>query len=325
MMSMHLIQIAEAINGELIGDKTCLIQGVSELLSAESGDITFVNEPKYCAMAQQSKASAFVVYRQLDTIQNQIIIKNPRKALAQVLNLFYPPNQSTKYISELAAIAESASIGEGCQIDAYASIEDHTQIGAECIIRSGVRIGSQCKIGVGCVIYPNVVIYDHTEIGDYCIIHAGAVLGGDGFGFYPDGNKWGKVPHIGKVVLGNDVEIGSNTCVDRGCLGNTVIGNGVKIDNFVHIAHNCKIGDNCAMAAFTGISGGVTLGAHVMAAGQVGVQGHVTIGDNATILGRSGITKDVPPNAVMSGYPAQSHSKEMKDQAVLRRLIKKGI
>lgn len=322
---MLLSEISSIIQGELIGNPDCLIEGVSALSCSQEGQITFVMEPKFIAAAKTTPASAFIVFKRIEDLPNQIIVKDIRKAMAQVIALFYPQPAISPHISDQAFIHPSAKISDTCVIEPFVVIEEGASIGDRSVLKFGVTIGKHCQIGHDCMIWPHVVIYDHTVIGNHVMIHAGTVIGIDGFGYYPQGEAWGKIPHIGAVVIGDDVEIGGNTCIDRGCLGNTTIGNGTKIDNLVHIAHNSSIGEHCAITAFAGLSGGVTLEDHVMVAGQVGFNGHIRVGKNTTVLGRSGVTKNVPSNSFISGYPAQNHHQEMKEQALIRKMAKERI
>lgn len=323
-MSFWLEELARHINGELIGDPTCEISKLEPLKTATQGALTFVTAPQYVKLIPESKASAFIVYEKIELPINQIVIKNTKKAMAMLISFFYPSSPIQSYISSQAMIEEGVSVHPSCRIEAFASIQTASVIGSGCMIHSGVRIGRNCKIGSRCVLYPNVVLYDHTVLGDDILIHAGSIIGSDGYGYYEEKQQWIKIDHIGHVVIGDRVEIGSNVCIDRGCLGNTTIGTGTKIDNLTHIAHNCTIGGHCAITGLVGFAGSVTLEDHVQIAGQSGLNGHITIGKNTVILGRSGVTKSVPANSVISGYPAKSHHQALKEQATLNRLLKKS-
>jgi UDP-3-O-[3-hydroxymyristoyl] glucosamine N-acyltransferase len=321
---LKLEDIAKAIDGELFGDDVCQISGVSTVIDAKENHITFILEKKYFDLAKTTKAKAIISYKKIEKVKNQIIVKNPRKALAQVISLFSKSEltgEKTPCISDKSSIDPSTQLSGNVRIDDFVKIEKNSEIGDGTYLASNVTIGKNCKIGNNCTIYANVILYDNTEIGNRVIIHSGAVIGSDGFGYYEEDKKWYKIPHIGKAIIKDDVEIGANTCIDRGCLGNTIIGKGTKIDNLTHIAHNTLIGENCAIAAQFGSLGGSKVNNSVQIGGQVGIS-KVEIGKNAIIAGRAGVTKDVPENAIFSGFPAWEHGNELKKEALLRKLVR---
>jgi UDP-3-O-[3-hydroxymyristoyl] glucosamine N-acyltransferase len=201
---------------------------------------------------------------------------------------------------------------------------ENVQIGAGTVVYPHTFIADHISIGKDCVIRDNVSLYACTQVGNKVVLHSGCRIGVDGYGFVPEGEKHVKIPQIGNVVIEDEVEIYANVCVSRATLGSTVIGSGTKIDNLSHVAHNCKIGKNCAIVSLVGFAGSVTLKDHVYVAGQAGFNGHITVGENTVVMAKSGVTKDAPANAMISGFPAQDHRKEIEFQAALRRLAKKA-
>lgn len=301
---MHLLsKLAKLVSGDISGNRLDKINGVSTIEDAKKGDLVFVLDEKHLARALASQASAIVLRKGLDPKKMPaILVSNPRLALAKILSLFAEECEIELGVHKTAVVHGSAMIGKNVRIGAH------------------VSIGPKAAIGDQTIIYPNSSIYARTIIGRNCIIHSGARIGVDGYGFVPVGGKFEKIPQIGRVVVGDDVEIYANTCISRGALGDTKIGRGTKIDSLSHVAHNCEIGENCAITSLVGFAGSVKLGNHVTVGGQAGFSGHQSVGDNTVILARSGVTKDIPENSVVSGFPAVDHRKEMEVQALLRRL-----
>ena len=323
-MKITLKELALLVSGELSGNTKLVIKNAANLEDAKDGDITFAVDDRSAAFFDRSKASAAIVPLRLKKFpsRDHIRVHDMRLAMAKVLSVFEHKPDLKPGIHKSAVISKSAKIGSGCSVMANVSIGDNSSIGDKVIIYPGCYIGDNCKIGKGSILHPNVVLYYDTIIGDRCIMHAGVVIGVDGFGYAPVNGKYEKIPQIGNVVIGDDVEICANSCVSRSTLGSTIIKKGTKIDNLVHIAHNCKIGEDCAITAVTAIAGSCELGRHVSIGGTSGVVDHVKIGDNTVVMGRSGVTKYTPPNSVVSGFPAQDHKKELEERAALRRLPK---
>ncbi len=296
---MRLSEIAKAVNGTLSGGEDCEITGVAAIAEAKPGDITFFWEKKFSDSIKKTKASAIISNQPLGL--PTIVVKNPRLVLPDVISLFHRPAW-TPGVSPKADVHPTAVISPSARIDAFAVIGPRAVIGDQSWVRS------------------HAVVADDCQVGRRCVLHPGCVIGAEGFGFVPNKEKWKKIPHIGNVVIGDDVEIGANTCVARGCLDSTVIGSGTKIDNLSQIAHNVKIGENGMITGLVGIMGSAELGNHVTVGGQVGISS-VKIGDNVTIAAKSGVTKDIKDNSVVSGFPAQDHHEELKIQAKLRRLV----
>lgn len=317
---MRTDEIVRQVEGKLFGDSSVEVYRVAPLNTAKVGDLTFILDEKFACEAQYSQANLFITFEKIEGIKNQIVVKHPKKALAVVLNMFFPDNEESLTLSS-NPIAVSSQIDKTVSLGFFCSVGNDTVISSNTIIMNNVTIGSSCKIGSNCKIFPNVTLYNNTVIGNNTVLHAGCVVGSDGYGYYPEGEKWIKVPHIGKVIIGDNVEIGANTCIDRGCIGDTTIKSGTKIDNLTHIAHNNTIGENCAITGHVAFAGSVTLGRHVIVAGQAGFKDWVNVGDNSIVMARAGVTKDFPNKSVISGFPAQSHRKELKERAKIKRLV----
>ena len=302
---MKLKKLAKLVSGEIIGDAEIDLQGVSPVENAGVRDLVFVLEKKFLVPALNSKALALVAPISVSASIKEkpaLLVKNPRQAMAKILLCFAPKAKFKPGIHKTAVVAKSAKLGKRVAIYPF------------------VYIGEDCEIGDDTIIYPSATIYDRVKIGKRVIIHSGARLGVDGYGYFQEAGKHVKIPQIGRVVIEDDVEIYANVCISRATLGETRIGAGTKIDSLAHIAHNCKIGKNCAIVSLVGFAGSVTLKDHVSVGGQAGFNGHITVGENTVVMARAGVTKDIPSNSVVSGFPAIPHSKELKIQALLRRL-----
>jgi UDP-3-O-[3-hydroxymyristoyl] glucosamine N-acyltransferase len=253
---------------------------------------------------------------------SRIVVANPHDALISLLPRFYPESEREPGIRPTVRIGRGARIGKGVTLDEYAvigagaSIGEGVLIGPHSVIGDGVTIGEESRI------YPNVTVYAGTQIGKRVRVHSGSVLGSDGFGYVFRGGEHAKIPHVGRCIIGDDVEIGANTTVDRGSIDDTVIGDGTKIDNLVQIGHNVKIGRLCLIMAQVGIAGSARIGDGCVLAGQAGIGGHITIGDGARIGGQAGVFGDVPPGESWSGYPARPHRESLRATSSLLRLPK---
>lgn len=318
---ISLEALAKALGGTCVSGSTVVVDQVLPLETATDRALVFVLEPQHLSKLDTLTFAAAVVGQPIDSQRPHIVVSNPRKALAQTLTLLYPPKTLPPTQHSTAIIAATAKLDSTTSVGAFSSIGSESQIGANTQIAERVSIGEDCHIGDNCRIYPGVVLYPGTILGDRVIIHAGTVIGSDGFGYVPDSRGALKMPHIGRVVIENDVEIGANCTIDRGCLGETRIGEGVKIDNLVHISHNTTIGPHSMIAAQCGFVGSATVGAQVQIGGQVGVS-RVTIGDRCTVAAKSGVTKDIPAGTLVSGFPAWLHRDEIQKEAFIRRLYK---
>jgi UDP-3-O-[3-hydroxymyristoyl] glucosamine N-acyltransferase len=319
---MKLIEIAKFLKGELVGDPDLEITGLAKIQSATKGDLTFLANPKYEKYLESTQASAVLINKsQPPPDLNHIKVDDPYLSFLEILNLFYPAKDPDfNGVHSTAVVADTATIGKNVQIGPHVFIGDLVKIGDNSILYPNCVILDNVQIGKNCRFYPRVSVREGCQIGNRVIIHDGTVIGSDGFGFAPDGEKYKKIPQMGIVVIEDDVEIGANTTIDRATIGETIIKSGCKIDNLVQIAHNVEIDTNTVVAAQTGISGSTKVGKHVTIAGQVGTVGHIEIGDNAILAAKSGISKDVPPGEIWFGYPAMTIMKQKKIEASLRRL-----
>ncbi len=319
-MSAKLSEIAALVKGRLIGDPTIVISGVSDIQSVLPETLIFAFEPQYWDRAINSPAAAVVVGFEVENSPKPVIVvENPRLAQARILAFFHP-GEEIKDEREKAWIHATASIGEGVVLSPFCYVGEGAIIGDNTTLYPGVHIGPHSRVGKNCVFYPNVVLRERTIVGDRVILESGVALGSDGFGYQQNGDQRIKVPQVGNVSIEDDVEIGANSTVDRATMGTTVIRRGTKIDNLVHIAHNCLVGENCVIVAGTGISGSVEIGDRVTIAGQVGTVGHISIGSDSVVLGKSGVTKDIPPGSYVSGFPARPHREDLKIQALVEKL-----
>ncbi|MBK5192087.1 MAG: UDP-3-O-(3-hydroxymyristoyl)glucosamine N-acyltransferase [Flavobacteriaceae bacterium] len=330
MKSYTIQEINEILKGELVGNTNHKINGPEELERAGGNQITIIGSQKYVRQWANSKACAAIVNEKLDLEpgENRALIKvnNADLAMAKLLTVFAPaPPQFNQDIHPTAVVHESATLGKGCKIGAGCYVGRDVVLGEEVILYPNVTIMDETKIGQGTIIWPGTVIRERCEIGSFCIFHINVSIGADGFGYRPseDGRGLVKVPQIGNVVIGNAVEIGANSCVDRGKFSSTIIGDGCKIDNLVQIAHNCVLGRSCIMAGHSGLAGSVTLGDGVIVGGSASISDHVTVHSGAVVAGGSGVMNDVAAGKTVLGYPATDSKNMLKQWIELRRLVKK--
>jgi UDP-3-O-[3-hydroxymyristoyl] glucosamine N-acyltransferase len=319
---MTLRELAERLNAELVGAAGCEeVQGISGLDEAAPGCVVFVESARHLALAESSPAVAVIVGPDIRSSSKPLlVVPKPRLAFARALGFMYPPRRMTGGIHPTALIGERVEIGEEVAIGPYATLGDGARIGRGTQIHALVSVGPGVSVGDECVIFPQVVLYDGVELGARVVIHSGAVIGSAGFGYVWDGDQHVRMPHIGTVVIEDDVEIGANAAVDRGTTGATRIGRGTRIDNLVQVAHNAVIGKNCLLAGQVGISGSVTLGERVMLAGQAGVSDHITMGSGAVGAAGADIIRDVPQGEVVLGRPARPIKQQLRIDAAAARL-----
>ena len=306
--------LAELIGGEVVGDGSVILTGIAPADAASSGDLTFAEKPSFLAAAAASQASAILVPRGFESATKALIrVKDARIAIAKVLPLFFPPE------TPAVGIHPSAVVDPTAQIDATASVGPHCVIGAavslgkNTVLMGGNHIGRDSKLGDDVCLHPNVVLYARTQIGNRVSIHAGTTIGSDGYGYVFDQGRHRKMLQVGNVVIQDDVEIGSNTSIDRGALGSTVIGQGTKIDNLVHVAHNVVMGRHCLIMGQVGFAGSTQLADYVVIASQSGIAGHLKLGTQSTIGAKSGVMRDIAPGETVLGYPAAT-DKQAKRQ-----------
>jgi UDP-3-O-[3-hydroxymyristoyl] glucosamine N-acyltransferase len=329
MKSFTIEEINEILKGELVGNTSQNINGPEQLEKANNNQITFVGGKKYVGLWNSSDACAAIVNKDLDIepYENRALIKvkNADLAMAKLLDIFDPgPPQFTIDIHPTAVIHETAIISGSCKIGAGCYIGENVILDKGVILYPNVTIFDNTTIGSNTVVWSGTVIRENSEIGNNCIFHTNVSIGADGFGYSPSENGKGltKIPHIGNVVIGNHVEIGANTTIDRGKFSSTIIGDGCKIDNLVQIAHNCVLGQSCIMAGSSGLAGSVTLGDGVIIGGSASISDHVTIHSGAKVGGGSGVMNDVPPGKTVLGYPACDSREMLKQWVTLRKLAK---
>jgi UDP-3-O-[3-hydroxymyristoyl] glucosamine N-acyltransferase len=316
-------ELAALLGGELEGDPDVLITGAATLEDAQPGQVSFLGNIKYLPQLKSTRASAVLISPATErpTRKNYILVANPSLAFARLVELAAPPAPSSAPGIHASAIVEaSARIDPSASIGALSIVMAGAKIGAGTVVGPQCTIGHDVVIGAGCRLYPQVVVRERVRIGGRVILHSGVVIGADGFGFEPGKDGLQKIPQVGSVQIDDDVEIGANSTIDRGRIGDTRICRGVKIDNLVHIAHNVVIGENTAIAAQTGISGSTRIGRNVLIGGQVGFSGHTTVGDGASVAAQSGVHTDIPAGAQFFGYPAQPAAKARRAYANVQRI-----
>ncbi|HMK50405.1 MAG TPA: UDP-3-O-(3-hydroxymyristoyl)glucosamine N-acyltransferase [Thermodesulfovibrionales bacterium] len=317
---MRVRELAEVINGEIIGDGNIEIRGVAGILEAGEGDITFLSARKYIKDLPRCRASCLIVKDFVpDTGMTQLKVANPYLAYAKLLEYIYKKPRKAAVISGGATISDTAIIAGDVSIYPFAYISDRVSVGKGTIIHPFVYVGEDTSIGEDCIIYPNVTLREGLKLGDRVIVHSGSVVGSDGFGYVFDAGLHHKIPQVGGVIIEDDVEIGSNVSIDRATTGNTVIGRGSKIDNLTQIAHNVKIGSNSIIVAQVGIAGSSEVGDYVTLGGQVGVADHTRIDPETMIGAQSGVMGHVA-KGIYSGSPAIPHREWLKAQAVFAKL-----
>ncbi|MCH4179084.1 MAG: UDP-3-O-(3-hydroxymyristoyl)glucosamine N-acyltransferase [Megasphaera sp.] len=321
-MKKTVQELADLISGTVIGDGTRVIEDVKGLAEAKKEDITFAVHP-YTEYLPQVHAGAVIVQSEVPAGDNTlIIVENPRLAFSQLLVLFHPRQSVEPGIHATAIVDSSATLGSDTAVMAYAVIGKNVVIGEGCTIYPYVFIGDNVHIGKDTAVFPGAVIHENTVIGERNVIRAHAVLGGEGFGFATNEGKHTHIPQIGNVVLGDDVELGSCSCIDNATLGSTIVKRGTKIDNLVHLGHNVEVGEDCFIIAQSGIAGSTKTGNHCIFAGQTGIAGHVTIGDDVVLAGKTGVTGNIKSGQIYAGYPGRPHMEWKRTSVYLRNLPK---
>lgn len=321
-MQATVRELATLVQGELVGDESVLIHGASPLDQAQPGEITMVDKVERAPLLVDSRASAALVPVGVTSDRQPVIqVRDIHKAFAAIVSLFRPPRSPQRVgISPLAVISPKAKLGKDVDVYPFCTIGDDVEIGEGSTVHAGVHIMAGVRIGSQVTIYPNAVIYENTIVGERCVIHAGAVLGAYGFGYGLAEGRHRLSAQLGNVILGDDVEIGANSTVDRGTYGSTIVGEGTKIDNQVMVAHNCRIGKHNLLCAQVGIAGSTTTGDYVVMAGQAGVRDHVHIGAQAVLGAMAGVINDIPDGARVVGIPATPEREQMIKQAALAKL-----
>lgn len=298
-------EIVDFVEGKYAGPRDVRVVGVAALADAGERHISFLSNPRYAPQLESTRAAAILVGDDIDSQSPRYIrVKNPYFAMARVVQRWFAERPAPKGISPLASISPTARLGSNVAVGPFTTIGDNVTVGDNTIIYQGVSIEAGSSIGAQTIIYPLVSIYDRSSIGTRCIIHSGVVIGADGYGFAQEGGRHHKIPQVGTVRIEDDVEIGAGSCIDRGALGETVIGEGTKIDNLVQIGHNVKVGKHCLLVSQVGIAGSTELGDYVVAAGQSGFGGHLKIGNQVQVAAKTAVLEDVPDKTKVMGIPA---------------------
>jgi UDP-3-O-[3-hydroxymyristoyl] glucosamine N-acyltransferase len=324
MPAVPIGEIVDFVGGEFSGDRNQTIHSVASLAAAKTDQLGFLSNRKYAAELAATGAGAVLVPKKLEgTDARWIRVDDPYFAFAKIMTRWFSNRPLPKGISSKAVVADSAKLAKNVSLGHFAIIGENVVIGNNVTIFQGVSIEAGSVIGDDCIIYPNVVIYDGSQIGNRCIIHSGVVIGSDGYGFATHGGKHHKIPQIGIVRIEDDVEIGAGTTIDRAALGETVIGEGTKIDNLVQIGHNVKVGKHCLLVSQVGIAGSTELGDYVAVAGQSGFSGHLKIGNRVQVAAKSAVLDDVPDDTKVMGSPAVPFTEFARRQAVVKSLARK--
>jgi len=322
MPEVSLGEIVDFVGGAYSGPRDVLVNGVAPLADATERQLSFLANPKYAPQLASTRAAAVLVAPDVAG-ERTIRVENPYFAMSRVVARWFAERPAPYGISEHAAVSKWANLGANVAVGPFTSIGENVTIGANAIIYGNVSIEPDTTIGDETIIYPNVSVYHATRIGKRCIIHSGVVIGSDGYGFALHEGRHHKIPQIGSVRIEDDVEIGAGTTIDRGALGETVIGEGTKIDNLVQIGHNVRVGKHCLLVSQVGIAGSTELGDYVVVAGQSGFSGHLKIGNRVQVAAKSAVLDDVPDDTKVMGTPAVPFREFARREAMLRRLARK--
>jgi UDP-3-O-[3-hydroxymyristoyl] glucosamine N-acyltransferase len=319
---MKLFEIAERLGCELAGNGAIEIVGVAGIEEAGPDRLTFVANPKYAALARTTSAGAILVEPDFPALERTatLRIKNPYLAFARAIEMFYNAPHHKPGIHPTAVVPDSARIGDGAHIGAYVVLGEDVVLGRDAVLLPHVVIYDGVRIGDRFFAHAHAVVREHCVLGDDVVLQNGAVIGADGFGFAKDGKEWRKIVQAGRAVLGNDVEVQANACIDRASVGETVVKDGAKVDNLVQVGHGSTVGERTLLCAQVGLAGSTVIGKDVILAGQVGVAGHLTVGDGAIATAQTGIPNDVAAGSVVSGYPAVENKQWLRQVVVVNKL-----
>jgi UDP-3-O-[3-hydroxymyristoyl] glucosamine N-acyltransferase len=316
--------IAALVSGELIGDGTATVAGIAPLDRADASQLSILSSAKYAPMMATTKAGVVLVDPEFRDAAGapraRVIVKHPLEKLLSLLPRFYPLESPTPGVASTARLGKGASIGERVSIGEYAIIGAGAKLADGVIIGPHCVVGERVSIGEGSRLWPGVTIYPGATLGARTLVQAGARIACDGFGYVFRDGAHQKIPHVGRCIIGDDVEIGANTTIDRGSIDDTVIGSGTKIDNLVQIGHNVRIGEKCLIISQVGVAGSVTIGDGAVLAGQAGISGHISIGAGARVAAQAGVFGDIPAGETWSGYPARPHREALRASAALFKL-----
>jgi UDP-3-O-[3-hydroxymyristoyl] glucosamine N-acyltransferase len=314
-------QIADQLHGEVLGDGSVELTGLAPADCARPGDLTFAEKESYFAAAEQSQAAAVLVPAGFTSSRKVLIrVPNARVAVARLLPLFFPPDQFAPAVHPSATIAPSAQIDPTAHVGPGCVVSERVRLGARTVLMGGNHIGRDSSVGDDTFLFPNVVIYARTKIGHRVSIHAGTVIGSDGYGYVFDEGRHRKMLQVGNVIIHDDVEIGANSAIDRAALGSTVIGQGTKIDNLVHVAHNVVLGRHCLVMGQVGFAGSTQLGDYCVIASQSGIAGHLKLGNQATVGAKSGVMRDIPDKGTVLGIPAAPDRQAKRQMIAIQQL-----
>ena len=323
-MEFSAKQIAEFIQGTIVGDENATVHTFAKIEEGMPGAISFLSNPKYTHYIYDTQSSIVLVNRDFEPekeIKATLIkVDNAYESLAKLLNLYEMSKPKKTGIDPLAYIAPTAKIGENVYIAPFACVGDNAEIGDNTSLHPHATVGSGAKIGNNCILYPHATVYHDCRVGNNCTLHAGSVIGADGFGFAPSPEGYEKIPQIGITILEDNVEIGANTCIDRATMGATVIRKGVKLDNLIQIAHNVEVGSHTVMASQVGVAGSTKIGEWCMFGGQVGVAGHITVGNRVNMGAQSGVNGSVKDGKQLIGTPPIEFKNYFKSSAVFKKL-----
>ena len=323
-MEFSAKQIAEFIQGTIVGDENATVHTFAKIEEGMPGAISFLSNPKYTHYIYDTQSSIVLVNKDFEPekeIKATLIkVDNAYESLAKLLNLYEMSKPKKTGIDPLAYIAPTAKIGENVYIAPFACVGDNAEIGDNTSLHPHATVGSGAKIGNNCILYPHATVYHDCRVGNNCTLHAGSVVGADGFGFAPSPEGYEKIPQIGITILEDNVEIGANTCIDRATMGATVIRKGVKLDNLIQIAHNVEVGSHTVMASQVGVAGSTKIGEWCMFGGQVGVAGHITVGNRVNMGAQSGVNGSVKDGKQLIGTPPIEFKSYFKSSAVFKKL-----
>ena len=323
-MEFSAKQIAEFIQGTIVGDENATVHTFAKIEEGIPGAISFLSNPKYTHYIYDTQSSIVLVNKDFEPekeIKATLIkVDNAYESLAKLLNLYEMSKPKKTGVDPLAYIAPTAKIGENVYIAPFACVGDNAVIGDNTSLHPHATVGSGAKVGSNCILYPHATVYHDCRVGNNCILHAGSVVGADGFGFAPSPEGYEKIPQIGIAILEDNVEIGANTCIDRATMGATIIRKGVKLDNLIQIAHNVEVGSNTVMASQVGVAGSTKIGEWCMLGGQVGVAGHITIGNKGNMGAQSGVHGSIKDGEALIGTPPIGLKNYFKSSAVFKKL-----
>jgi UDP-3-O-[3-hydroxymyristoyl] glucosamine N-acyltransferase len=323
-MEFSAKQIAEFIQGTIVGDENATVHTFAKIEEGIPGAISFLSNPKYTHYIYDTQSSIVLVNKDFEPekeIKATLIkVDNAYESLAKLLNLYEMSKPKKTGVDPLAYIAPTAKIGENVYIAPFACVGDNAEIGDNTSLHPHATVGSGAKVGSNCILYPHATVYHDCRVGNNCILHAGSVVGADGFGFAPSPEGYEKIPQIGIAILEDNVEIGANTCIDRATMGATIIRKGVKLDNLIQIAHNVEVGSNTVMASQVGVAGSTKIGESCMLGGQVGVAGHITIGNKVNMGAQSGVHGSIKDGEALIGTPPIGLKNHFKSSAVFKKL-----